>query len=460
MYTRSYLRPVCPAKGDPHFMEISREQPQPGLGERSARTAVVVFLLLAMVTLAFGLGFGIQELRDDDAGVAGLPAASGSSTAGRGDAVGAAIIDEIVELLKSSYVDKDSLNTEALRGAAISGVIAALNDSHTEYLSPADLKAGVLSLDSSYDGIGASVSDENGPVTIVAPFRGSPAEEAGIRPGDTILAVDGESTEGWTKEEAVDRIRGPKGTTVKLTVKHTDGQTVDLQITRGEIPLESVFSEPNLEVVPGESGTDLVDRDGNVVTDIGYINIAQFHDRTLGELKNKMAGIENKGYKGLVLDLRGNPGGLLGATVDVTDEFLNSGTILSEVDAQGKKQSWSAKSGGLATKIPIVILQDQGSASGAEVLAAALKDNNRAQIVGVRSFGKGTVNQLQPLKKCGDPAGCGALYLSVGRWLTPNGEQIEGLGVKPDVEVPMTYDEYIEKGDIQMFKAIDILQGK
>ena len=119
-----------------------------------------------------------------------------------------------------------------------------------------------------------------------------------------------------------------------------------------------------------------------------------------------------------------------------------------------------AKPGGSATKIKIVILQDGGSASGAEVLAAALRDNGRAQIVGVRSFGKGTVNQLQPLKNCGDPDGCGALYLSVGRWLTPNGDQIEGLGVKPDIELPMTYDEYVDQSDIQMFKAIDLLHGK
>ena len=134
--------------------------------------------------------------------------------------------------------------------------------------------------------------------------------------------------------------------------------------------------------------------------------------------------------------------------------------IISEVDADGKTQSWSARQGGIATSIPLVILIDGGSASGSEVLAAALHDNGRGDIVGVRSFGKGTVNQLQELKNCGDPAGCGALYLSVGRWLTPNGEQIEGLGVKPTIEVPMTYDEYLEQGDIQMFKAIEVLQGK
>lgn len=440
-------------------MEISREQPQPSVGERSARWAVLVFLMLAIVTLAFGLGYLVKDLDDDGTIVSNSPNST-SRTPTNGDGVGAAILDEIVQILRTQYVDKDILDTATLRQAAISGVISSLNDSHTEYLTPAQLKSGALSLDSSYDGIGASVSDTNGPVTIVAPFRDSPAEKAGIRPGDTILAVDGERTDGWTKEQAVERIRGEKGTTVSLEVKHTDGKTETLSIVRGEIPLESVFSEPNLEVIPGESGKDLVDRTGAVVTDIAYINIAQFHDRTVTELKAKLKDIENKGYKGLILDLRGNPGGLLGATVEVADEFLNSGIILSEVDANDKTQSWSAKQGGLATKIPIVILQDKGSASGSEVLAGALHDNGRATIVGTRSFGKGTVNQLQQLKSCGDPAGCGALYLSVGRWLSPKGEQIEGVGIKPDIELPMTYDEYLDQGDIQVFKAIDILHGK
>lgn len=441
-------------------MEVPREQTPPGFGERTARNAVVIFLVLAMVTLAFGLGWGIQEIRQDDTPGSSPSTLQGNAGANGGESVGAAIIDEIVDLLKNQYVDKSVLDEDSLRQAAIQGIITALNDSHTEYLTPAELKAGALSLDSSYDGIGASVSDTTGAVTIVAPFRDSPAEKAGIRQGDVVQKVDGDSTEGWTSQQAVERIRGQKGTDVTLEVKHTDGAVETITITRGNIPIESVYSEPNLEIIPGESGKKLVDRDGKEVTDIGYIAISQFHDRTVQELRTKLQGIENKGYKGLILDLRSNPGGLLQATVDVADEFLNNGTIISEVDANGKAKSWSAKSGGLATRIPIVVLQDGGSASGAEVLAAALKDNGRAQIVGVRSFGKGTVNQLQPLKNCGDPAGCGALYLSVGRWLTPNGDQIEGLGVKPDFELPMTYDEYLDQGDIQIFKAIELIHSR
>jgi carboxyl-terminal processing protease len=438
-------------------MDIPRESSRPGGGEQAARVAVAIFLLLSMLTLSFGLGWAVHDLTSDEAPAA-TARSGGAAQASNGDSIGAAIIDEIVNLLETRYVDKAALDPEMLRQAAIDGIIRSLNDSHTEYLTPAELKAGALDLSSSYDGIGATVSDRSGAITIVAPFRDSPAEKAGIRPGDVILEVDGVSTEGWTQTQAVQVIRGPSGTQVTLKVKHTDGTIETITVTRGKIPLESVFLEPNLEVIPGESGNRLVDRNGTEVTDIAYIAITQFHDRTVDELRTKAKDLQAKGYRGLILDLRSNPGGLLQATVDVADEFLDSGTILTEVDADGKVQSWNARRGGILTSIPVVILQDEGSASGAEVLAAALRDNGRATIVGTRSFGKGTVNQLHELKNCGDPNGCGALYISVGRWLTPKGDQIEGLGVKPDVEVPMSYDDYVEQGDIQVFKAIDILR--
>ncbi len=438
-------------------MEVPRDQPQPSLGERSARTAVVVFLLLSIVTLAFGLGWGIKDMTGgSDSKSSTTP---NTTQVQDGDAVGAAILTEMYDILKKNYVDKDALSPDTFKKAAIEGVLNSLNDPHTAYLSPDDLKAGALDLNSTYDGIGASVAEKDGQVQIVAPFRDSPADTAGVKAGDIILEVDGEKTDGWSDQQAVEKIRGLKGTSVELTVKHTDGQVQTLSIKRGEIQIQSVFADPNLEVIPGESGTKLVDRSGVEAKDIAYLNISQFHEKTHAELVTQLKAIDGKGYKGLILDMRGNPGGLLSATTEVADEFLDGGTILTEKDATGKVLTWTAKAGGLATQIPMVVLMDRSSASGAEVLAGALHDNGRAKVVGTRSFGKGTVNQLQTLTKCGDPGNCGALYLSVGRWFTPNGTQIEGVGVAPDVEVPMTSDDYIAKGDIQVFKAIDILRG-
>jgi carboxyl-terminal processing protease len=439
---------------------MQSELARPGFAERFSKTAVPVFLLLAIVTLAFGLGYIVNNVTDDDA-PSTVQADPGDQVGNGGSsAVGAAILDEIYELLASQYVDPVLINEDNFLQSAIDGVIASLNDPHTEYLTADEIASGALELGSTYEGIGASVSDRTGQVTIVAPFRDSPAESAGIQAGDIILAVDGVSTEGWSDQQAVQVIRGPRGTQVTLTVLHPDGNQEEITVTRGDIDIQSVFTEPLLEAIPGESGDALVDREGNPVDDIFYVYIGQFHDQTLEELQAALAGVEDGGYSGLIIDVRLNPGGLLGETLAVADEFLDSGTMMIEEDRDKQQRPFGATAGGVATTIPIVIIQDATSASGAEVLAAALRDNARATVVGTRSFGKGTVNQLQPLDNCGDPAGCGALYISVGRWLTPLGDRIEGVGVLPDVEVEMTGDDYIDNGDIQLFRAIDVLRGE
>ncbi len=442
-------------------MEPPHELAQPSAGEKAARLAVLAFLGLALLTLAFGLGFGLKELTDDGSPAAAPAVATGNSTTtrnGAADSVGAAAIDEIVEVLQSQYVDRKTLSAEQLKDAAINGMIASLNDRETSYISPDELKAGALQLNSTYQGIGATVSDRTGVIQIVAPFRDSPAEKAGIRTGDVVLEVDGEPTDGWTDQHAVEVIRGPKGTTVKLKVRHADATIEVVEVVRGEIDIESVFVEPNIEVIPGESEKKIVDRTGATAPDICYLAISQFHDKTVSELKAKAGKYEASGCKGLVLDMRGNPGGGLQATIDVADEFLNNGIIIVEQDGNGKQTPTNARPGGILTKLPIVVLLDGGSASGSEVLAAALRDNGRGRILGTRSFGKGTVNRLIPLTSCGT-TNCGAVYVAVGRWLTPKGEQIEGLGITPDVELPMTSEQYIDEGDIQMFKAIELLRG-
>ncbi|MGD9932938.1 MAG: S41 family peptidase [Dehalococcoidia bacterium] len=438
-------------------MQMPVKQDTPGTGEHAARVMVIVFLALATLTLVFALGFGVRELTDDDAGNSSRVNAPGDSN-GATAASSAAFIDEIVDLLGSQYVDRKLLNADDLRDAAVRGIISSLNDRETSYIPPEDLKGGALGLNSSYQGIGASVSDSSGEIRIVAPFRDSPAEQAGIRAGDTILEVDGEATDGWTDSMAVERIRGPKGSTVALTIRHTDGAVETLEIVRGEIDIESVFREPNLEIIPGESDKAIVDRTGAMATDVCYLAISQFHDKTHQELIDKASDIEKDGCTGLILDLRSNPGGGLQSTIDVTDEFLDEGTIIIEQDANSNRQVTSANGGGILTKIKIVVLVDSGSASGSEVLAAALRDNGRATLMGTQTFGKGTVNRLFPLQSCDDPNDCGAVYMSVGRWLTPNGELIEGLGIIPDVVVEMTAEQYVDDGDVQVFAAIEFLR--
>lgn len=463
--------------------------PAPAPSGRSSLFRGIAFMLLtlAALLLVFGLGYGVSELAAGDDAPAVAPATARTPTPeaapadadGDGDdggderptppsasggselAGGAAILDEIYDILAEHFVDKELLDERSLRDAAIRGALDSLNDPYTEYISPADFQLGD-GFESSYQGIGATVSDQTGVIQIGAPFRGSPAEAAGIRSGDIILAVDGESTEGWTATQAVQRIRGPRGTEVVLTVRHTEGggpEVEDIRIVRDEIRIESVYTIPLLEIFPGESGTDLVDRDGALVTDIAYIHISQIHSRTPDELREALADVEDGRYRGLIVDVRRNPGGLLRQTVEATDEFLDEGVILTEIDADGETTTYGAREGGVATSIPIVVLQNEASASGSEVVSAALADNGRAVVVGTRSFGKGSVNQLHELTRCDEPAGCGAVYVTIGRWLRPSGVEIEGLGVDPDYDIPLGGDDYIDYGDLQLLAAIDILRG-
>ena len=467
--------------------------PAPAPSGRSSLFRGIAFMLLtlAALLLVFGLGYGVSELAagddapavapatartptpeaapadadgggdGDDGGDERPPPPSTSSAGGSELAGGAAILDEIYDILAEHFVDKELLDERSLRDAAIRGALDSLNDPYTEYISPADFQLGD-GFESSYQGIGATVSDQTGVIQIGAPFRGSPAEAAGIRSGDIILAVDGESTEGWTATQAVQRIRGPRGTEVVLTVRHTEGggpEVEDIRIVRDEIRIESVYTIPLLEIFPGESGTDLVDRDGALVTDIAYIHISQIHSRTPDELREALADVEDGQYRGLIVDVRRNPGGLLRQTVEATDEFLDEGVILTEIDADGETTTYGAREGGVATSIPIVVLQNEASASGSEVVSAALADNGRAVVVGTRSFGKGSVNQLHELTRCDEPAGCGAVYVTIGRWLRPSGVEIEGLGVDPDYDIPLGGDDYIDYGDLQLLAAIDILRG-
>ena len=465
--------------------------PAPAPSGRSSLFRGIAFTLLtlAALLLVFGLGYGVSELAAGDDAPAVAPATartptpeaapdasedddgnggderpsrpSAASSGGSELAGGAAILDEIYDILAENFVDKELLDERSLRDAAIRGALDSLNDPYTEYISPADFQLGD-GFEATYQGIGATVSDQTGVIQIGAPFRGSPAEAAGIRSGDIILAVDGESTEGWTATQAVQRIRGPRGTEVVLTVRHTEGgepEVEDIRIVRDEIRIESVYTIPLLEIFPGESGTDLVDRDGALVTDIAYVHVSQVHSRTPDELREALADVEDGQYRGLIVDVRRNPGGLLRQTVEATDEFLDDGAILTEIDSDGETTTYAAREGGVATSIPLVVLQDEASASGSEVVSAALADNGRAVIVGTRSFGKGSVNQLHELSRCGEPAGCGAVYVTIGRWLRPSGAEIEGLGVEPDYDIPLGGDDYIDYGDLQLLAAIDILRG-
>ncbi len=329
------------------------------------------------------------------------------------------VLQEIYQILKERYVDPDKVTPDLLRASAIDGMLKALGDPHTMYIDPESKESGIDVITGAFEGIGARVEQDplSGDIVIVAPFSGSPAERAGIRPGDRLLAVDGESTAGWTVAQAVRRIRGPRGTSVTLTVQHRDGTTEQVTIVRDRIVIPTVTVRP------------VTDSAGRQLPDIALVQIEQITEQTVPDLAQTLRDLKSRGTRGLVLDLRVNPGGSLNATINVADMFLDGGVILTEVERGGTERTFQARPGGEGTGLPMVVLVGPGSASGAEVLAAALRDNNRAILIGEKTFGKATVNQLHDLSDGG------ALYVTVARWLTPRRELIEGIGVSPDIQV-------------------------
>ena len=359
--------------------------------------------------------------------------------------IDAALLDEIIEILEDDFVEPDLIDRQLLLEGAINGLFQALGDPHSVYIDPQTYAVSRDDFSGAFEGIGATVSRQDNYVVIVRPLPNTPAERAGVRAGDIILAVDGEDAEGWSVEKAVLRIRGRRGTEVDITVRHTDGTEETITIVRDNILVASVDTAP--------PGGILKDSAGDEVTNIGYIRIRSFTQRTPQELTDLVRQLEDTGdIDALILDVRANPGGLLDETAETADLFLDDGTILVQVDRSGTEQVYRADRN-IVTHLPIAVVQDEFSASGSEVLAAAIQENGRGIVVGSTSFGKGTVNRARDLSNGG------AVYVSIARWLTPDRNIIEGRGVIPDIEVTLTADDIEADRDLAVYRAIEALRA-
>lgn len=346
------------------------------------------------------------------------------------------IIWETYRLLQREYVDPSVIDPQAISEAAVRAMLAELGDRYTAYISPDIFAIERQGFQGNFEGIGAQVepSPDRTAVIITAPLDDSPAEKAGIRPGDKILAVDGESALGWSVIEAVNKIRGQRGTAVVLTVEHVGSAVpVDISIVRDRIEQASV----RVRMLNPDDGP------------YGVVKINQFTAETSEEVREGVQNLVDQGAPGIVIDLRGNPGGLLTSTVNVASEFLEDGLVTYEIDSNGQRDDWPVRDGGKFPEIPLVVLVDGFSASGSEVLAGALQDHGRALIIGTSTFGKGSVNLLRQLSNGG------GLYLTIGRWFTPDGRLIEGKGVDPDVVVEFPANTQLTlTDDVQMSAAI------
>ena len=329
------------------------------------------------------------------------------------------------ERIKASYVEPVS-DEQLIRGA-IDGMLASL-DPHSAYLDGADLQRLETMIDGNYTGLGLSVQMEDGAVKVISPFRGSPAMEAGIKAGDYITHLDGELIYGGDLDEAVSRMRGPAGTSIRLTIFRTGrDEPFDVTVTRGLIELEPVTHE----LKTGGIGLIMVNEFSR---DVGADVFSAWED-----LRKQAGGRLN----GLVLDLRANPGGSLDEAVALSDLFLEDGQIVSQRGrAQGETFVYEAETvyrGEIAEDVPMIVLIDAGSASASEIVAGALQDHRRALIMGQRSFGKGSVQTLLPLGRDA------ALKLTTARYYTPSGHSVQEGGIEPDIAVPQLSDPDLAK---------------
>jgi carboxyl-terminal processing protease len=401
-----------PAFTDPAPPTIPTRTPAPRSRARALRRPAAVL----GVALVFAAGFGAGRFTPPAGFGAASPTASPDAAAGP---TGATIDDfglvrEAWDLLHEKYVGRDTLDDRDLAYAAIDGLTEAVGDTgHTDFMTPEERASRNDALSGSYVGIGVQLdTTPAGEPLVVTVFRDSPADKAGLRTGDIILEVNGVPAAGSSVSDVVEKIRGEAGTEVELTVRAgANGTPRTLKITRGEVEIDAVSST----LVPG--------------TTTGLLRIEQFSNGVADDVRTALEQLREDGADRLILDLRGNPGGYVGEAVGTASQFLASGTVYVERDAQGKERATPVSPDGAWTDLPVVVLVDEGSASSSEIVAGALQDNDRAEVVGATTFGTGTVLGEFALEDGS------ALRIGTVEWLTPDGRRIWHEGIEPDVVV-------------------------
>jgi carboxyl-terminal processing protease len=373
-----------------------------------ARNLLIAGLAAACLLVGYGLGLrnaaGVAQLR---------PPAPAQLSAADQRAFG--VVWETLTELERDYYRRDQLDAEKLAAAAARGMVAAVGDPYTTLSSAQQTELTAAQLRGSFEGVGLELDRGEGQLRVVSPLAGSPAERAGIQSGDVIVSVDGVDVAqaGLDVDDIASRIRGPRGTPVTLGLLR-DGGSLEVVVVRDTIKVESVRSR----LLPGDAP-------------LAYIRISIFSEVTSQQVREQLAPLLAQGSKAVVLDLRGNPGGYLTSAVDVTSDFLKDGVVLYQDrgGSEAARQAYHTSGLPQADNVPIAVLVDRGSASAAEIVAAALRDNQRAVLIGEKTFGKGTVQEVHKLSDDSQ------LRVTVAQWLTPSGHAIQGEGLLPDIEV-------------------------
>ncbi|MFZ2970156.1 MAG: S41 family peptidase [Minisyncoccia bacterium] len=394
-------------------------------------------LVLFMMALSFGAGIVSGEFADlynsRNNGISGV-INTDNRKIGQNEDVDFSIFWDAWQIIEDKYT-LEPLDHKKMVYGAVSGMVDSLKDPYTVFLSPDENAMFNQDMKGSFGGVGTEIGFRDGFLTVIAPLKDSPAEKAGILSGDKIVKVDGKDIVGMNIDEAVLLIRGEKGTSVKLTIiREGDKDLREIDITRDIIVVNTV---------------DWKMMDGK----IAYISINQFKEDTGIEFDNKINEILSEGPKGIILDLRNNPGGYLNVSIDIASRFIDKGkTVVIQDQGNNNKEEYKAAGGKRFENIPMVVLVNEGSASASEILAGALRDDNKIKIVGKKTFGKGLVQEMEKMKDGS------AIKVTIAKWLTPNGVDINHDGIHPDFEVNITEEDVKNKKDPQLDKAMELLK--
>ena len=425
---------------------------------KTVRTCLTILVAVVLLAGTFAVGFGVASVIPQNPVREALGYDSCTDASASGDTTGSTASGQCLdytsattpddlktlfdpfweswELLHENFVDQPLDDVVLMRGA-IQGMLAATGDKHTSYMDPEQFKQANTEMEGEYTGIGAWVDTSGEYLTIISPMPNSPAEAAGLKSGDLIIAVDGNNVVGVDPNIVLQSVKGPEGTTLVLTIKRSSpDETIDITLQRAIINVPSVESR----MLEGEN--------------IGYIALFTFGDQSSRDFKVALRELLAQNPDGLILDLRNNGGGYVDTAIEIISQFIGSGPVMIERMGSGEETVLEALPGGLATKIPLVVLVNEGSASASEITAGAIQDYQRGKIVGTTTFGKGSVQNWIPLED-----NQGAVKITVARWLTPNGRLIHGTGLEPDFVVELTEQDIEEEFDRQLEKAIEVLKN-
>lgn len=392
-------------------------------------------LLAVILIVSFGAGWFLNEKSSGDvlppAGLTGI-----EETAVLGVDFG--IFWEAWRQIESDYVGRNELDAQKMVYGAVAGLVRSLDDPYSAFMSPEDKKRFLEDVSGSFEGIGIEIGFRQGVLTVISPLEGTPAQKVGLKAEDKIIKINGEMTADFTIDEAVNKIRGPKGTEVTLTIlRNGEEKTKDITIKRGVIDIPTLtFS--------------FIEKDGDK---IAHLKLFQFSENAATKFNDAAGMILRSGADGIILDLRNNPGGYLEIAQDIAGWFLDKDSIVAIEDfgEPEKREEYRSRGPGSLKNYPLVILVNGGSASASEILAGALRDNNDVKLIGEKTFGKGTVQELKNL------SGRSGIKLTVAKWLTPSDFSIHETGLEPDIFVKADGEEGGELNDFQLEKAIDIL---